>query len=52
MLLEQQIMTEDWSNDPEIQLYVTGINYILKYIKLLSFWSNNQMMFKLWLKLF
>ncbi len=26
--------TEDWRNDAEIQLCITGINYILKYIGL------------------
>ncbi len=40
MFLEQQIIrmisegscdTENWSNDAEIQLCITGINYILKH---------------------
>ncbi len=32
--------TEDWSNDAEIQLRITGINYILKYIHIKNslFW--------------
>ncbi len=32
MISEGSCDTEDWSNDAEIQLYITGINYIyLKY---------------------
>ncbi len=44
MFLEQQIRileyfwrsrdTEDWSNDAEIQLCITGIKYILQYIQI------------------
>ncbi len=27
-------MTEDWSNDAENSVGITGINYILKYIQI------------------
>ncbi len=33
MISEASRDTEDWSNDAEIQLCITEINYILKYIK-------------------
>ncbi len=29
--------TEDWSNDAENPALITGINYILKYIKIENF---------------
>ncbi len=32
MISEGSCDTEDWSNDAEIQLRITEINYILKYI--------------------
>ncbi len=34
MISEGSRDTEDWSNDAEIQHCITGINYILKYIKI------------------
>jgi len=34
MLSEGSRDTEDWSNDAEIQLCITEINYIFKYLKI------------------
>ncbi len=34
MISEGSCDTEDWSNDAEMQLCITGINYILKYIQI------------------
>ncbi len=34
MISEGSCDTEDGSNDAEIQRCITGINYILKYIKI------------------
>ncbi len=33
MISEGSCDTEDWSNDAENSVYITGINYILKYIQ-------------------
>ncbi len=33
MISEGSCDTEDWSNDAENQLRITGIHYILKYIQ-------------------
>ncbi len=33
MISEGSCDTEDWSNDAENSALITGINYILKYIK-------------------
>ncbi len=33
MISEGSCDTEDWSNDAENVVCITGINYILKYIK-------------------
>jgi len=32
MISEGSCDTEDWSNDAENSAFITGINYILKYI--------------------
>ncbi len=42
MFSEELYDTEDLSNDAEIQLCITGINYILKYIKLQNSCSKLQ----------
>ncbi len=34
MISEGSCDTEDWSNDAENTALITGINYILKYIKI------------------
>ncbi len=34
MISDGSCDTEDWSNEIKIQLCFTGINYILKYIKI------------------
>ncbi len=34
MISEGSCDTEDWSNDAENSALITGINYILKYIKI------------------
>ncbi len=34
MISEGSCDTEDWSNDAENTALITGINYILKYIKM------------------
>ncbi len=34
MISEESCDTEDWSNDAENTALITGINYILKYIKI------------------
>ncbi len=36
MISEGSHDTEDWSNDAEHLALITGINYILKYIKIES----------------
>ncbi len=45
MISEGSFDTEDWSNDEvmmlKIQLYITGINYILKYSKTENNYFNN-----------
>ncbi len=42
MISEGSCDTEDWSNENENQIYITGINCILKYIQIDSSY------FKLW----
>ncbi len=34
MISEGSCDTEDWSNDAENSVCITGINYILKYIQI------------------
>ncbi len=34
MISERSCDTEDWSNDAEKSAFLTGINYILKYIQI------------------
>ncbi len=34
MISEGSCDTEDWSNDAEIQIYITGIHFILKCIQI------------------
>ncbi len=34
MISEGSCDTEDWSNDADFLALITGINYILKYIKI------------------
>ncbi len=34
MISERSCDTEDWSNDAENTAFLTGINYILKYIQI------------------
>ncbi len=36
MITEGSCDTEDWSNDAENFAFITGINYILKYIQIES----------------
>ncbi len=36
MISEGSCDTEDWSNDAENSVLITGINYILKYIQIES----------------
>ncbi len=38
MISEGSCDTEDWSNDAENSALITGINYIIKYIKLIFFY--------------
>ncbi len=45
MISEGSCDTEDWSNGAEIQLCFTGINYILKYIKIENCYCNLQYYF-------
>ncbi len=43
MIFKESCDTENWSNDAEIQLYITRKNYIFKYIKtekLFLNWNN------------
>ncbi len=40
MISEGSCDTEDWSNDAENTALITGINYILKYIKIENFILN------------
>ncbi len=40
MISEGSCDTEDWSNDVEMQLCVSGINYILKHVKIESSYFN------------
>ncbi len=37
MISEGSCDTEDWSNNAENVALITGINYILKYIKIIHF---------------
>ncbi len=39
MISEGSCDTEDWSNDAENVVLITGINYILKYIQIESYFK-------------
>ncbi len=39
MITEGSCDTEDWSNDAENVAFITGINYILKYIQIFYYFK-------------
>ncbi len=40
MISEESCDTEDWSNDAENSVLITGMNYILKYIHIIVIFQN------------